>query len=137
MITRPNIVTQDPEDFITELGNRLRAIAIESGVGRSAEPRRLFEAKEYRAAVISAMTLLEATLRERLNKSSWPNVRRPLSLRSLIDLAVEQQIIPSEFKQRADSWMRLRNEVVHSSMPISKTEAREIVEGVFAILRTD
>ena len=116
------------------MGNRLRAIAAELGVGRVAEPKRLFEAKEYRAAVISAMTLLEATLRERLNKSPWPDVQRPLSLRSLIERAVQQQIIQPESISRINSWMRLRNEVVHSSMPIGKAEAREIVDGVLAIL---
>jgi hypothetical protein len=134
VITRPNIITDDPEAFIAELGARLRAIAAEYGVGRAAEPRRLFEAKEYRAAVISAMALMEATLRERLNKSQWQQVRRPLSLRSLIDLALEHQVIQPEHKARLDAWMRIRNEVVHSSMPIGKTEASEIVEGVFEIL---
>ena len=134
VITRPDIITEDPDGFIEELGNRLRAVAVESGVGRLAEPRRLFQAKEYRAAVISAMTLLEATLRERLGKSAWFDVRRPLSLRSLVERAIEQQIIRPEAKARIDSWMRARNAAVHSSMAISRAEAREIVEGVLNIL---
>ena len=75
---------------MTELGNRLRTIAGETGVGRLAEPRRLLEAREYRAAVISPVTLLEAKLRERLNKSPWPQAKRPLSLRSLIGQAAAQ-----------------------------------------------
>ena len=41
----------------------------EVGGSRRAEPERLLEAKKYRAAVISAISLLEARLRERLNKS--------------------------------------------------------------------
>jgi hypothetical protein len=134
VITRPDKITDDPEGFVTDLGNLLRTIGVETGVARLAEPRRLFEAKEYRAAVISAMTLLEAKLRERLNKSPWPQVRRPLSLRSLVDLAVEQQAIQLALKMRIDSWMRTRNEVVHSSMPITKTQAREIVEGVMELV---
>lgn len=134
IVTRPNNTTDDPEAFIAELGNHLRRLATETGVARSAEPRRLFEAKEYRAAVISAMTLLEGQLRERLNKSQWPQTRRPLSLRSLIDLAAEQQIIQPERKDRIDAWMRTRNEVVHSSVPVSKGKAREIVEGVMQLI---
>jgi hypothetical protein len=134
VITRPAKITDDLEPFITELGDHLRAIAVESDVGRSAEPRRLFEAKEYRAAVISAMTLLEATVRERLKKSPWPNVRRPLSFRSLIDQAVEQGIIQHQQRARIEPWIRRRNEVVHSATPIGKAEAREVVEGVLDIL---
>jgi hypothetical protein len=134
IVTRPNNITDDPEAFIAELGNHLTRLATETGVARSAEPRRLFEAKEYRAAVISAMTLLEGQLRERLNKSQWPQTRRPLSLRSLIDLAAEQQIIQPERRDRIDDWMRTRNEVVHSSVPVSKAKAREIVEGVMQLI---
>jgi hypothetical protein len=134
VITRPIKITDDPEEFLLELGNRLRMIAAETGVGRLAEPRRLFEAREYRAAVISAMTILEAKLRERLNKSQWPQVRRPLSLRSLVENALEQQVFQPAVKMRIDSWMRIRNEVVHSSLPVSKAQAREIVEGVMELI---
>lgn len=134
VITRPDKITDDPEGFVTELGNLLRTIAVETGVARLEEPRRLFEAGEYRAAVISAMTLLEAELRERLNKSPWPQVRRPMSLRSLVDHGVEQQAIPAALKMRIDSWMRTRNEVVHSSMPITRAQAREIVEAVMELI---
>ena len=134
VITRPNKITDDPEGFVTDLGDLLRTIAAETGVARLAEPRRLYDAGEYRAAVISAMTLLEAKLRERLNKSPWPQVRRPMSLRSLVDHAVEQQAIPPVVKTRMDSWMRTRNEVVHSSLAITKAQAREIVEGVMQLV---
>ena len=134
IITRPNRMTDDPEGFIAELGNLLRSIAVETGVARLAEPRRLFEAREYRAAVISAVALLEAKLRERLNKSPWPQARRPMSLRSLVDHAVEQRVIQPGHKMRIDSWMRTRNEIVHSSMPITKAQARDIVEGVMELV---
>jgi len=134
VITRRNKISDEPEAFVTELGNRMRTIAVEIGVGSLAEPMRLFEAKEYRAAVISAMTLLEAKLRERLNKIPWPQTRRPLSLRSLVDQAAEQQVISQQLRPRIDSWMRTRNEVVHSSMPITKAQAQEIVEGVMKLI---
>lgn len=67
IIRRPNIITEDPEDFIGQLGETLRRLSAELGVARQAEPQRLLQVKEYRAAVISAMTLLEAKLRERLD----------------------------------------------------------------------
>jgi uncharacterized protein YutE (UPF0331/DUF86 family) len=134
VLTRPNKLTDDSDGFIADLNGILRRIAAETGIERQAEPKRLFDAKEYRAAVISAMTLLEATLRERLNKSPWPQVRRPMSMRSLIDHAVEQNIIQPALRTQIDSWIRLRNEVVHSSIAIGKAQAREMIDGVLALL---
>jgi len=134
VIERPEKITDDPEPFIAVLGNRLQEIGAEMGVGRLAEPRRLFDAKEYRAAVISAMALLEAKLRERLNKSPWPDVRRPMSLHSLVELGADQRFIPAEVRGRIESWMKLRNEIVHSSQSVSKAQAREIVDGVLQLV---
>jgi SIR2-like protein len=133
VLSRPNTITDDPEGFIAELGELLRGIAVQTGVERQAEPQRLFDAREYRAAVISAMTLLEAKLRDRLNKIPWPQTRRPLSMRSLIDQAVEQGIVPQELRIHLDSWMRIRNEVVHSSISIPRAQASEIVHGVLEL----
>jgi hypothetical protein len=134
VITRPNKISDEPEGFVAELGNQLRTIAAEIGVGSLAEPMRLLEVKEYRAAVISAMTLLEAKSRDRLNKIPWPQTRRPLSLCSLVGQAAEQQVIPQQIRPRIDSWMRTRNEVVHSSMPIARAQAHEIVESVMKLI---
>jgi hypothetical protein len=134
VLVRPNTITDDPEGFIADLGGLLRGIAAQTGVERQAEPQRLFEAREYRAAVISAMALLEARLRERLNKIPWPQTRRPLSMRSLVDQAVEQGIIPQELRFRVDAWMRTRNEVVHSSIPIPRAQAGEIVDGILELI---
>jgi SIR2-like domain len=134
VLTRPNTITDNPEGFIADLGGILGGIAAETGVERQAEPQRLFEAKEYRAAVISAMALLEAKLRERLNKLPWPQTRRPLSMRSLIDQAVEQGVAPQRSSIRVDSWMHIRNQVVHSAMPISRGQAAEIVNGVMEVI---
>jgi hypothetical protein len=133
-LTRPKKITDDPEGFIADLAGMLRGIAERTGVERRAEPQRLFDAKEYRAAVISAMTLLEAKLRERLNKSPWPQTTRPLPMRSLVAMAVEQGVASPEAKTRVDSWMRLRNDVVHSAMPVTRAQAAEVVNGVLELL---
>ena len=134
VLQRPNVLTDDPSGFLGDLRGMLASIAIDLGIERQAEPQRLFDAKEYRAAVISAMTLLESKLRERLNKSPWPEARRPLALRPLLDLAVEQQLIMPAIRPQIDGWMRVRNEAVHSSMAVSRIQAQEIVEGVLAVI---
>lgn len=129
-IRRPNVITEDPEGFIAQLGEVLRRLSAQLGVERQAEPQRLLQAKEYRAAVISAMTLLEAKLRNRLDKTPWPQTRRPMSLRSLVEVAMEREIISPQLKARLDAWMRLRNEVVHSAMTVTRVQAAVIVNGV-------
>jgi uncharacterized protein YutE (UPF0331/DUF86 family) len=134
ILRRPNIITDDSEGFIADLSGLLRAIAAETGIARQAEPQRLFESKEYRAAVISAMTLLEARLRERLNKLPWPQTQRPLTMRSLIDRAVEENIIPEARRNRLNSWIKVRNVVVHSADSVTKAQAREIVDGVMDLI---
>ncbi len=136
VLVRPDIVTGEPRGFIADLAVTLRHFADMRGMERQAEPQRLFAASEYRAAVISAMTLLEARLRDRLGSAPWPQARRPLSIRPLVEMASEQGILPASSREIVDSWMRLRNEVVHSATAVSRAQARDVVEGVMNILET-
>jgi hypothetical protein len=134
VIQRPNILSADTEPFVEALGNALREIAEDIGVGRQAEPTRLLQAKEYRAAVIAAMTLLEARLREYLGKEPWPEVRNPLSMRSLLRRATEREVLRGGQYEQLLGWMKLRNEVVHSGREVSRAQATEIVNGVLEII---
>jgi hypothetical protein len=134
VILRPNIVSGDPETFVQELADALRMLGGEVGGSRRAEPERLLEAKEYRAAVISALSLVEARLRERLNKSPWPQVRNPMSMQSLLTIAREQQLLTDPNAVKLDGWMRIRNEIVHSSKGVSRAQATEIVNGALDLL---
>jgi hypothetical protein len=134
VLMRPSLLAEDSEGFVQQLRNILGNFAVETGIERSNEPRRLLDAKEYRAAVIAAMTLLEATIRLRLNKQQWSDVRRPMALRSLIDRAIDEGIIRGVSRETIYAWMRLRNEAVHTGKAVSKAEARSIVEGVERIL---
>jgi hypothetical protein len=59
---------------------------------------------------------------------------RPLSRRSLIDQALAEGLITPEVRNRIDAWLRVRNEVVHSSMVVSRAQALEIVNGVLALI---
>jgi len=91
----------------------LEAIAEEMGLAQRYEPRRLLKAKEYRAAVIAAMTLLESTLRQRLNKPSPEAMRRPMSMRQLLELAIKEGIAQDHY-QDVLVWTKLRNDAVHN-----------------------
>lgn len=136
VVSRPDEIADGADVFVERLGEALRAIAAQIGIEHVEEPMRLFEAKEYRAAVISAMSLLEARLRQQLKKKQWSNVQRPTSLSSLINQAIEYQVVPSALKSKMESWTRMRNTVVHSAMVVTKAQAREIVDGALALIST-
>jgi uncharacterized protein YutE (UPF0331/DUF86 family) len=124
----------EAEGFIIELAEILLGIANENGIDRLAEPQKLLEAKEYRAAVISAMTLLETRLRELLDKVPWRGNKKLQPIRSLFDQAVEQGLLPEESRHRLNSWMRSRNAAVHSATLVSKAQADEIVSGALSLI---
>jgi hypothetical protein len=133
VVRRPNLITEDSDDFLESLEIQLRDIAHQVGITQNDEPQRLYAAKEYRAAVISAMTLLESSLRRQLGKELWTDVRRPATLRQLIDRATERGLI-QHLGDDLHRWIRLRNEAVHTSRPVTKAEARDVVEGVMRVL---
>jgi HEPN domain-containing protein len=132
ILTRPDALSEDSE-FVRQLGGVFQTLWDEMGLAQNQEPRRLFEAKEYRAAVIAAMTLLEATLRQRLSMQSSESLQRPMSLRQLLDRAARAGVVV-ESREEIPRWMVLRNDAVHTARPVSKNEAEAVVEGVERIL---
>jgi hypothetical protein len=98
------------------------------------EPARLIEKREYRAAVISAMGLLEATLRRRLEKPDWNRVSRPMSMRQLVDSSLSQHLIHDVNLRRIEEWIKVRNDAVHTNLAVSKETAKSIVDGVFGLI---
>jgi len=96
------------------------------------EPLRLLGAKEYRAAVISAITHLESLLRRALERDE-PLPGRAYSLGSLVELAGRRQLLPEPDIHRIREWMRTRNMVVHSEDGVTRARATEIVRGVLDI----
>ncbi len=132
VIERPAVLSED-SPFVQDLGMHLQRLADGMGLAQRQEPRRLLEAREYRAAVISAMTLLETTLRQRLNKAPRDAVRRPMSMRQLLDLAREQGIVQENFG-RISEWTKLRNDAVHTGRPVTRNDAKLVVEGVERIV---
>ena len=132
LVIRPELLSEASEGFMLHLAEAFRQIAQEIGIAASQEPRRLYDAKEYRAAIIAAMTLLEATLRQRLEKASWDEVQRPMSFRQLLNRATE--LIGPVSREEIDGWVRLRNEAVHTAKAVTRAQALTIVEGVERII---
>jgi len=97
------------------------------------EPRRLLNKKEYKASVISAMTLLEVHLRQRLEVIKETTLRtKPLP--TLFNLAFENQIINEQQYQRIREWSDTRNKLVHTKSTVTANDAKRIVNGVYEII---
>jgi len=132
VVRRPDIASIEVQLFLNSLEEWLRVAATELEPTFSNEPRRLLDAREYRAAVIAAITHLETTLRERLDLP--PTTRkRIVSVREMLDMARAQNLLGKFEVRQVLEWLRVRNEVVHSHAQVTAPRAREIVTGVTEI----
>lgn len=137
-IQRPTKPFSSSDRFLMEVDQWFAGRAEELGLQLTEEPQRLFRAREYRAAVISAMTLLETTLRTRLEEVlDLPNLTRHGRVRSLpqlLDLAVRHKLIDRDGFSNLREWVNLRNAVVHHQQSVTKSKAREVIDGVSEVL---
>ena len=121
------------EDWLDQIINRLRQVVLDDD-GRQTEPQRLLNAREYRAAVIAAMSLLEARLRQILETPDWRRVGRRISVSALVIRAINEGYIPSIEKKSIAEWMDIRNRAVHSELSVAKKTAKAVVDGVDRLL---
>ena len=99
------------------------------------EPRRLLTKKEYKAAVISAMTLLEVHLRQHLEVIEEATlITKPLP--TLFNLALGNQLINDDQYVKIRQWSDTRNKLVHTNSTVAAHEAKRIVIGVYQMLTT-
>lgn len=131
-ITRIELDAENDEG-IWQLIQALR-IVVPQEEQEKLEPTRLIEKREYRAAVISAMGLLESTLRKQLEKPDWNRVSRPMSMRQLIETAHSQKLIHNVDYDHIAEWIKVRNNVVHTNLAVSKETAKSIVDGVLTLI---
>jgi hypothetical protein len=88
--------------------------------GLVGEPLQLLEKRLYRAAVVSAFTMLEFAARE-LSASPY------MSWSSLLALLQEIGLLPAEATDRLNQMRAIRNRVVHGDYRPRPTEAKDLV----------
>jgi len=132
VVYRPNITSVEITPFLDAIGEWLTLAAQELEPSFSHEPKRLLQAKEYRASVVAAITYLEASLRERLDLPK--SIKgRAFSVREMLNMAREHQLLGKYEVQQILEWLRVRNTVVHSGAVVDARTARKIVQGVAEI----
>jgi hypothetical protein len=133
-IVRPANPIREAEAFLPHVNDWFQAVAGATRERLEEEPGRLLTKKEYRAAVISAMSLLEARLRSHLQPATGSSAKSS-GLLPLIDQAIEQQLIHPRHRESLRRWVRERNAAVHMRGPVSAKFARDMVNGIRRILQ--
>ena len=131
-LLRPDVAATESEEFLFAVGQWFAHAANRSAPRLAEEPRRLLQAREYRAAVIASISLLEVLLRKRLDIPSGASARR-VSLIELVKMAQGQGVLGEVPGRKLFTWLQVRNQVVHSQRIVSKSAAESIVKGVFQI----
>lgn len=132
-ITRSSDPYDEPEYFAERIENWFVQVIEPMKITYIEEPDRLLKKKEYRAAVISAISLFESYIREKL--TAHTNLRKTTkSLYSLVQLAIDYEIINPDMMGALKQWMHVRNNAVHTNRKVSYYEARRIVNGIKEIM---
>lgn len=118
-------------DFLADLAKWFQKTVKELEPTLSNEARRLLSIREYRAAVISAITHLETTMRKQLDMPTTSDRgRQPVSVRKMLDIANSENLLGEFEVQQVLRWLKVRNDVVHSHAAVTAKKAKEIVSGV-------
>jgi hypothetical protein len=133
-LMRPDLMSADPEGFLDSIRLWFTEAAERFAPSLASEPLRLLNAQEYNAAVITAVTLLETTLRDRLNVPASTSRRR--ALRELLDEADKLALLGKVQVPQILEWLRTRNEIVHGGAIVTKPTATHILSGVMAVVRS-
>ncbi len=132
VIFRPDVSTADPDEFLIQLDQWFSAAAERHKPLLLEEPARLLAAREYRAAIIAAISRLEATLRQRLDAPRTVSGRRT-TLTALLEEAKVQGLLGDVPVRTVLDWLRIRNQVVHGELAVTKGMAEQIVHGILGI----
>lgn len=135
LIRRPDL-SGDIEIFLGQLQQWFDAAAAELKPTVVAEPARLLASGEYRAAVVSAISLLESVLRRHTKLVSDSLHSRPVGLMDLVNRANAVGLLGNFPIGRIREALDIRNQIVHRNKSVTKAKAGEIVKTVLEIVAT-
>lgn len=125
IIRRPKNILLNDENFIEQIELTLSNLSKIFYHNISNEPKRLLDHKEYKMAFISAIILLEVTLRNFFTKLDYDyNIKRA-SLRQMINIIIKQFEIPIKEQNRINRWNETRNQILHYNEDITSKKAKK------------
>lgn len=131
LIIRPNISEIDfSHKFLLDLEKCMQKISSEYNNKLESEPNRLLEKGEYKAAIISVISLLEIELKKKLE---YDLIYK--GIRTLIKQAIKKEIISKDSEKIIIDVIKIRNKLVHTDEGISAKNAKKLITDVMAIIR--
>ena len=134
LVTRQVDVIAYDEGVVASIDAWFAKAERELRAGFEDEPMRLLEKQEYRAAVVSAITLLERSLAEFLLPQGENRLFPRPSLHQMLDWPESREILAETEHKRILTWMRTRNQIVHADSDVTKRKAQAVVKGVQTIM---
>ncbi len=119
--------------FLERIEDFFRNAAEEVSGEAESEPERLLAKKEYRAAVISAITLLENSCRRHLGKTQFRDYR--YSLVRVLDVMFKEERLDQRRYAVLREALQARNLLVHTDETIRPSTAKKLVNEVMAVVR--
>lgn len=132
-IIRPDNPYNDIEYIVTKIEDWFKSVTDPMSLTYEKEPKRLLDKKEYKAAVISAMTLLEVKMKKLIYNSDEISGSQT-SFNSIYSIAKDRNMIDSNQFLEIKEWGSVRNKLVHSNDTIKVGDAKKIVNGVYDII---
>lgn len=132
---RPKDVFVENEKLLFELETWFKRASQELLPRLKEEPSRLLGMKEYRAAFISAVTLLESSMRDYLLKNEMLKGRElHYSLSQMLPAMTESLSLEKEEKDRLGHWIRYRNFVLHENRQMGAKTAKKGVNEILSFV---
>jgi len=133
VIHRPRDLSYAPSEFLERIEDWFQKAAQELRLQVAGEPQRLLQKREYRASIISAMTLLESTFIESLYASNAKE-KPPLPMYRMLAIAREKGIITQTEQMKLKDYWAVRTNLVHTQTSVRASKAREIVQEIISII---
>jgi hypothetical protein len=136
-LEKPSNLFVDYEDFFQRVESWFKEIASEYSEYFESEPTRLMSKNEYRAAVVSSISLLEKSLRNKISVEETQFRYRAIPLFQMVKISLEQNIIDKNDYMIIRQGLDIRNTIVHSSeeLIVSKEKAKKVVSTVNKIVK--
>jgi hypothetical protein len=136
-IIKPKNLFKDNDDFFMHIEGWFKSIAHEYTEYFEKEPFRLIEKNEFRASIISSISLLERNLRNRIDVNQTQYKSRIVPLYQIFKLAVEQQLINKKDYESIRHGLEIRNTIVHSLKNVNVTQdtAQNLAEIIDKIIK--
>lgn len=128
-LVRPAALEPDPVAFLDGFASWISHFQA-SRFQRQSEPEQLLELRQYDAALISAVSLLEVTLAERASEQG-DRRGRPKSIRLLLQQAVDYGLLVDRAEiSLLEEAISVRNGLLHSKTHVNGTSARRYVRAI-------